>query len=75
MGPYEILVGPVRLVASTRTAEFRLANPWPGHAVKVAVSGKARILPAKDVLSIRLRRGESASLTPGQAAGERRSDV
>ena len=58
----------VSLTASVREAEFRLANPWPGRAAKVVADDGEEILPADDVLVVRLRKGETVRITRGRAS-------
>ena len=54
----------VSAVAASRATMLRLANPWPGHAVKVVTDGKARTLPASDIIEVSLRKGQTAQLAP-----------
>ena len=57
-------IGSVRLEATARAAEFRLANPWYGRAVKTVSCGKAKTLSASEVIEIPLKKGQTVRLTP-----------
>ena len=54
----------VSAVAAARATTLRLANPWPGCAVRIAADGKARTLPAAEVVEISLKKGQTARLAP-----------
>ena len=58
------VVGAVRLDA-TQATTLKLANPWPGHTVRLLIGDKDRLLPAADILEIKLKKGEKAKLATG----------
>ena len=58
---------PVTLEASVKDVEFRIANPWPGHSVRVKAGDETRVAPpSKGVIAIRLRKGETVRLSCGR---------
>lgn len=56
------VAGPVKMTASAKSATLRIANPWPGSAVKLTRKGKTLLLDSGDFYSIPLAKGETAVL-------------
>ena len=58
------MVRKVLAEAATRATMLRLANPWPGRAVKAVIDGNARTLSASEIIEVSLKKGQTALLAP-----------